>query len=188
MSQDRDAHEVTRLLRAWSDGDAEAADRLIRVVYDELRAIAGARMRAEAPGHTLQSTALVNEAYLRLADAGIPWADRRHFFAAAARAMRRVLTDHARGKGREKRGGGLERVTLANVPADEDGNDRLDLLALDEAIEELTALDPRKATAVELHYYAGLGYEEIGQALEVSPATVHRDLRMARAWLHSRLR
>lgn len=102
--------------------------------------------------------------------------------------MRRVLTDHARSKGREKRGGGLDRVTLSNLPSGQESGDRLDLVALDEAIEELAAQDPRKATAVDLHYYAGLSYEEIATALGTSPATVHRDLRMARAWLQSRLR
>lgn len=187
MAPERDPQEVTRLLRAWSAGDAEAADRLMRLVYDELHVIASARMRAEPPEHTLQSTALINEAYLRLAGSDFSWSDRGHFFAAAARAMRRVLTDHARGKGRQKRGGGLDRVTLTNLPGEE-ADDRIDLLALDEAIEELSEQDPRKATALELHYYAGLGYDEVADALGVSPATIHRDLRMARAWLHSRLR
>jgi len=182
-----DPGQVTRLLHAWRDGDAAAADRLIRLVYDELHAIAEARMRGEAAGHTLQSTALVHEAYVRLAGADISWTDRKHFFAAAARAMRRVLTDHARARRTDKRGGELARVTLANVEA-QDADDRLDLVALDEAIDELAAQDSRKASAVELHYYAGLSYEEIAEALDISPATVHRDLRMARAWLLGRLR
>jgi RNA polymerase sigma factor (TIGR02999 family) len=177
---------VTRLLQAWRDGDELAADSLMRLVYDELHVIADARMRREAPDHTLRSTALVHEAYLRLAGAGVSWTDRKHFFAAAARAMRRVLTDHARARQREKRGGGLDRVTLANLPAPEAG-DTLDLVALDEAVEALAVQDPRKASAVELHYYAGLSYDEVAEALDISPATVHRDLRMARAWLHSRL-
>ncbi len=159
----------------------------MRLVYDELHAIAEARMRDEASGHTLQSTALVHEAYVRLSGADVSWTDRKHFFAAAARAMRRVLTDHARARRAEKRGGALARVTLANVEAGDSG-DRLDLVALDEAIDELAAQDSRKASAVELHYYAGLSYDEIAAALDVSPATVHRDLRMARAWLFSRLR
>lgn len=180
--------DVTRLLQAWRDGDDLAADRLMRLVYDELHVIAEARMRGEAPDHTLRSTALVHEAYLRLAGAGVSWTDRKHFFAAAARAMRRVLTDHARGRRREKRGGGgLDRVTLANLPAP-GAEDTLDLVALDEAVEALAAQDPRKASAVELHYYAGLSYDEVAEALDISPATVHRDLRMARAWLHNRLR
>jgi RNA polymerase sigma-70 factor, ECF subfamily len=157
-------------------------------VYDELRVIAAARLRAERPDHTLQSTALVHEAYVRLAGTDIRWSDRGHFFAAAARAMRRVLTDHARARHREKRGGGeLDRVTLSNLPAPGPGESELDLLALDEAVDALAAQDPRKAAAVELHYYGGLGYEAVAEALDISPATVHRDLRMARAWLRARL-
>lgn len=180
--------DVTRLLRDWRGGSTTAGDRLIRLIYDELHRIADARMRAEDPGHTLQATALVHEAYVRLLGAGVDWVDRSHFFAVAARTMRRVLTDHARARRRGKRGGGeLDRVTLANLPAQDDGPDGVDLLALDAALEELAALDARKASAVELHYYAGLGYEEVAEALDVSPVTVHRDLRMARAWLATRL-
>ena len=180
--------EVTRLLRDWRDGSAAASERLGRLIYDELHRIAESRMRAEDPGHTLQSTALVHEAYLRLLGAEVEWADRSHFFAAAARTMRRVLTDHARARQRGKRGGGeLDRVTLANLPAEGSDPDALDLLALDAAIEDLAAQDARKASAVELHYYAGLAYEEVAEALDVSPVTVHRDLRMARAWLRARL-
>ncbi len=182
-----DTTQVTRLLHAWRDGDRDAEEHLLRLVYDELHAIAESRMRREADGHTLQSTALVHEAYVRLAGADVAWADRSHFFAAAARAMRRVLTDHARARRRGKRGGALNQVTLANLPAAEPG-DPLDLVALDEAIEELAAQDRRKASVVELHYYAGLGYDEVAEALDISPATVHRDLRMARAWLNDRLR
>lgn len=188
----REAAQVTRLLRAWREGDEAAGDRVMGIVYDELRRIAAARMRGESPGHTLQSTALVHEAYVRLAGADLAWTDRKHFFATAARTMRRVLTDHARARGREKRGAGLDRITLAGVPAgDGDGEHvvaaRLDMVALDAAIEALGELDPRKAAAVDLHYFAGLGYDEVAEALDISPATVHRDLRMARAWLRSRL-
>ena len=159
----------------------------MRLVYDELHVIAEARMRAESPGHTLHSTALVHEAYVRLAGARIAYADRRHFFAAAARAMRRILTDHARARGRAKRGGAMERVTLANVPA-EGGEQTLDLIALDEAMAALAAQDARKNSVIELHYFAGLGVTEIAAVLDVSEATVNRDLRMARAWLRTRMR
>jgi RNA polymerase sigma factor (TIGR02999 family) len=180
--------EVTELLRSWHDGDKAAGERLMRIMYDELHRIADARMRSEGPGHTLQSTALIHEAYLRLVGGGVSWSGRTHFFAVAARTMRRVLTDHARARLREKRGGGRDRVTLAGVAnPDTGGEDPVDVLALDEAIEELSAVDPRKASAVELHYYGGLTYDEVAEALDVSPATVDRDLRMARAWLRSRL-
>lgn len=178
--------DVTRLLRAWRQGDKEAGDELIRVLYQELHRIAEARMRGEGPGHTLQATALIHEAYLRLADAGISWSDRSHFLAVAARTMRRILTDHARARHRQKRSGALDRVTLSGVAA-EDADDPLDLLALDAAIDDLAEQDTRKASTVELHYYGGLTYDEIAEALETSPATVHRDLRMGRAWLRSRL-
>lgn len=180
------AADITRLLHQWHDGSTAAGERLMGVVYDQLHAIAEARMRREREGHTLQSTALVHEAYLRLVEAGVEWSDRGHFFAVAARTMRRVLTDHARGRHRAKRGGALERITLSNLPGDLPG-ERVDLIALDGAIEELDQVDPRKAAAIELHYYGGLSYEEVAEALDISPATVHRDLRAARAWLKSRL-
>ena len=182
-----DPAEVTRLLHDWREGSVAAGDRLMRVVYDELHVIAEARMRREAEGHTLQATALIGEAYLRLVGSEVDWADRSHFFAVAARTMRRVLTDHARARGRAKRSGALERVTLANLADGDTPGERLDLVALDAAIEELEAQDPRKAAAVDLHYYAGLSYDEVAEVLDISPATVHRDLRMARAWLKTRL-
>jgi RNA polymerase sigma factor (TIGR02999 family) len=182
-----DPGEVTRLLRAWRAGDDGARESLIRVLYDELHTIADARMRKEAPGHTLQSTALIHEAYLRLADASVSWSDRTHFLAVAARTMRRVLTDHARARRREKRSGALDRITLSGLPQPDSGEDPIDLLALDAALEELADVDPRKASAVELHYYGGLTHDEVAEALGVSPATVDRDLRMARAWLRDRL-
>jgi RNA polymerase sigma factor (TIGR02999 family) len=182
-----DADEVTRLLREGRSGSESARDRLIGLIYDELHVIAASLMRREDPAHTLQSTALVHEAYFRLMGPGTDWTNRRHFFGAAARAMRQVLTDYARRKRRRKRDAShLDRVTLANLPAG-DTDDSLDVLALNEALEELEALDRRKAAAIELHYYAGLSYEELAETLDVSPATVHRDLRMARAWLRDRL-
>ena len=180
--------EVTRLLQEWRDGSSTAGDRLMPLVYDELHRIAEARMRREEPGHTLQATALVNEAYLRLVGAGVDWVDRAHFFAVAARTMRRVLTDHARARQGAKRGGGdLSPVTLDGLSNEDGGPDQLDLVALSAAIDELAQHDQRKASAVELHHYAGLSYEEIARVLDASPATIHRDLRMARALLRTRL-
>jgi RNA polymerase sigma factor (TIGR02999 family) len=156
------------------------------VVYPELRAIAQRQLTHESAGHTLQPTALVHEAYLRLIGVEIEWTDRRHFFAVAARAMRRVLVDHARARRREKRGGDAVLVTLDDelAIAVDSG---VDLLALDEALDRLAALDERKARAVELHFFAGLSYDETARALDVSPATIDRDLRMAKAWLLQQL-
>lgn len=177
---------VTRLLLDWRGGNQDALDNLLPLVYDELRGLARRHMAAEADGHTLQPTALVHEAYVRLVDADIAWQDRAHFFAAASRVMRRLLVDHARSRGRKKRGGGRAQVTLhaadiVTPPLD------LDILALDEAIEALTAEDPRKGRAVELRYFGGLNLEEIAEVTDVSVATVHRDIRMATAWLMARL-
>jgi RNA polymerase sigma factor (TIGR02999 family) len=177
--------EVSRLLDAWRGGEDSALERLMPLVYDELHALAHRQLRGEREGHTLQTTALLHEAYLRLMGTDVPWEGRVHFFAVAARAMRRVLVDHARGLGREKRGGGAAAVTLdENLSSGAPGADLLDL---DEALERLAALDDRKARAIELHYFGGLEYSEIGQALGISEATVHRDLRMARAWLQREL-
>ena len=175
-------HRVTGLLAAWSAGDPNALDRLMPLVYAELHARAARQLRGEHTGHTLQPTALVHEAFLRLVDADIPWRDRAHFYHVAARAMRRVLVDHARGLQRAKRGGAAVRVTLdaENLAAPEAGTD---VIALDEALERLAATDERKARVVELHYFAGLNYDEVAAAVEISPATVHRDLRLAKAWL-----
>lgn len=177
---------VTRLLLDWRGGDDGALNDLLPLVYDELRGLARRHMQGEADGHTLQPTALVHEAWVRLVDADIAWQDRAHFFAAASRMMRRLLVDHARSKHRQKRGGGRARVTLhaADVvtpPID------LDILALDEALEALAAEDPRKARAVELRYFGGMNLEEIAEVTDVSIATVHRDIRMATAWLMTRL-
>jgi RNA polymerase sigma-70 factor, ECF subfamily len=181
------AAEVTRLLHDWQEGSRAAGDRLIQLVYDELHVIAEARMRREDPAHTLQATALVHEAYLRLADAGLDWSDRKHFFVVVARTMRRILTDHARARGRQKRGGAMDRVTLSGLVIGDDEPDTLEFVALGEAIDALAEQDARKATVVELHYFAGLSYDEVAEALDISSATVHRDLRMARAWLRTRM-
>lgn len=181
-----DTTHVTRLLLDWRGGNAGALDDLLPLVYDELRGLAARHMAGEADGHTLQPTALVHEAYVRLVDADIEWQDRAHFFAAASRVMRRMLVDHARARGRQKRGGGRARVTLQADDAVTPPPD-LDILALDQAMEVLAAEDPRKARAVELRYFGGLNLEEIAEVTDVSIATVHRDLRMATAWLMTRL-
>ena len=157
------------------------------IVYPELRAIAQRQLTGEAEGHTLQPTALVHEAYLRLIGAEVEWEDRRHFFAVAARAMRRVLVDHARARRRDKRGGDAVFVTLDDQLAlgTESG---LDLVALDDALDRLASQDERKARAIELHFFGGLTYDETARALDVSTATVDRDLRMGKAWLVQQLR
>ncbi len=184
-----DAPEVTRLLRAWRDGDGAAFDELMPLVYGELRRLARYALQGESDGHTLRTTALVHEAYLRLVGADVEWEGSGHFRRVAARAMRRVLVDHARKRKNQKRGGGalamgldtLEGVIPAAAPPQ-------DVLDLDEALERLIALEERKGRAVELHYFGGLSYDEVAEALDVSTATVHRDLRMARAWLYKELR
>lgn len=174
---------ITQLLIDWRGGRQAALDELIPLVHDELRRIARGYMRREAEEHTLQPTAVVNEAYLRLIDAEVAWSDRVHFYAVAARLMRRILVDHAKAKRRDKRGGAAERVPLdeARVGAPEQDPD---VLELDLALKGLAAFDERKSRIVELHYFGGLNYDETAQALGVSAATVHRELRLAKAWLH----
>lgn len=181
--------DVTGLLLAWGTGDAGAGERLLPAVYEELRQQAGRAMRREGDVHTLQATALVHEAYLRLVDQRrVEWRSRAHFFAIAAQMMRRVLVDHARTRLAAKRGGALQRVTLGDVGAGAaDSGEDMDVLALHEALEELAVLDPRQARLVELRYFGGLGIEETAEALEVSPATVKRDWAVARAWLRRAL-
>ncbi|MCC7003787.1 MAG: sigma-70 family RNA polymerase sigma factor [Gemmatimonadaceae bacterium] len=175
---------VSQLLIDWRSGDREALDRLIPLVHAELHRMAAECLRGERPGHTLQPTALVNEAYLRLIGANVAWQDRAHFFAVAATTMRRVLVDHARAHGRLKRAGrpvSLEdSIIIAPGRAD-------DFLIVDDALDRLTAQDARAARVIELHYFGGLTYEETAEALGISAATVDRDLRFARAWLHREL-
>lgn len=178
--------DLTLLLQAAGDGDRDAYARLYEAVYVELRKVARASLRREAPGHTLQPTALVNEAYLRLAPDGAAWQNRRHFFGAAAEAMRRILVDHARKRLAHKRGAGAERVTLSGVDLLA-GEETADVLRIDEALQELGATQPRLAELVMLRYFAGMSVEETAQALGVSPATAKRDWAYARAWLRERL-
>jgi RNA polymerase sigma factor (TIGR02999 family) len=178
-----EAGDVSRLLIQWREGDEAVLDRLMPLVYAELHAIAGRQLRREQAAATLQTTALIHEAYLRLVGADVHWEGRTHFLAIAARTMRRVLVDHARSKRRVKRGGGVAAVTLSGdigVPS----RDLTDILALDQALERLAATDERKARVVELYHFGGLNYEEVAEVMNLSVATVHRDLRFATAWLH----
>jgi RNA polymerase sigma factor (TIGR02999 family) len=178
MVQDQ---SVTLLLDRWRAGDEAAFAALAPIVYDGLRRLAARHLRSESPGHTWQPTDLVHEAFLRIADVDIEWNGRAHFYAVAARQMRRLLVDHARGKQRFKRGGDRIRVTLAeeSSPASEE----FSLLDLDNALERLDQSDPRKAEIIELHTFGGLTYEEMALLLDISAATVKRDLRFAKAWL-----
>jgi len=179
--------EISQLLVAWRNGDQDALQRLLPLVYNELHALARRHMRGERPDHTLQTTALIHEAYLRLCGADVAWEGRAHFLAVAAQTMRRILVDHARARSRDKRGGGIAPISLeAAAPVAPEASD--ELLALDEALTRLSALDERKAHAVELHYFGGLTYDETAAALDVSPATVDRELRLAKAWLYRELR
>jgi RNA polymerase sigma factor (TIGR02999 family) len=174
------------LLSSWQDGESEARDALIAHVYPELHRLAQRHLVRERSGHTLQATALIHEAFLRLAQADVEWSGRAHFFAVAARAMRRILVDHAKARGTLKRGGNAVPLTLdeALLVAPEPS---ADIVALDEALERLHAWDARKADAIELHYFGGLTNREIAEVLRISSATVERDLRMAKAWLYSEL-
>jgi RNA polymerase sigma factor (TIGR02999 family) len=179
--------EVTQLLKAWGHGDEGALGRLIPVVQQELHRLAHRYMSREKPDHTLQTTALVNEVYLRLVDiAQVSWQDRLHFFAIAARMMRRILTDCARSRNYQKRGGGVFHVSFDEALAVGKGRDA-EIMALDEALVALTAVDARKSQVVELRFFGGLSVEETAEVLKVSPETVKRDWRFARSWLHRAL-
>ncbi|MDX1443355.1 MAG: sigma-70 family RNA polymerase sigma factor [Gammaproteobacteria bacterium] len=173
---------LTRILQELADGNPAAQGELMDTVYHELRRLAQSQMRRERHGHTLQPTALVNEAYLRLLESGSDWQNRRHFFGAAAEAMRRILIDHSRRRGAEKRGGGLRHVTLDGLEVEGDRMD-IDLLELEEALTALEQHDERLARVVELRYFTGLGIEETADVLDISPATVKRDWAYGRAWL-----
>jgi RNA polymerase sigma factor (TIGR02999 family) len=181
--------DVTRILSAIEQGDPHAAEELLPLVYDELRQLAARHLAGEAPEHTLQPTALVHEAYLKLVGPGPqpPWNGRVHFFAADAEAMRRILIDHARRKHRARRGGGMKRVELEDLGDAElvaGGGDADELLALDEALARLAVADPRRAELVRLRYFAGLTLEQAAELLGISRATADRDWAFARAWLY----
>ncbi len=183
-----DMSNVTRLIDAAAAGDPHAAAELLPLVYDELRKLAAARMAAEAVDHTLQPTALVHEAYLRLVDTdgAQRWDSRGHFFAAAAEAMRRILVDGARRRSSQKRGGGAERIDLPDLP-DAPGTDPIDLLALDEALAKLEVLHPQKAQVVKLRFFAGCSLDETAECLNISRATAERHWAFARAWLFGQM-
>jgi RNA polymerase sigma factor (TIGR02999 family) len=176
--------QVTGLLRAWSDGDDTALEQLIPLVEAELRRLARAYMRRERQGHTLQTTALVNEAFVRLVDAKeIRWSDRAHFLGITARLMRRVLVDHARAHGSEKRGGLAQRAPFEAALALATSDPSLDVIALDQALDRLAAVEPRLAKVVELRFFGGLSVEETADVLHMSNDTVKRDWRLAKQWL-----
>jgi RNA polymerase sigma factor (TIGR02999 family) len=184
---------VTRLLSAWRSGDAHALERLTPLVYQELRELAHRYMRRERRNHTLQATAVVHEAYVRLVGMDVPWQNRTHFYAVAARLMRRILVDHAKARHREKRGGPVTMVSVDVYQEDTDhmigsSAGQIDVLEIDEALERLATQDQRLANVVELHYFGGLTYQETAQALEISEATVHRDLRLAKAWILNQIK
>ncbi len=174
---------VTLLLKRLSGGDKEAFDHLIPLVYDQLRRLASRSLRPERPDHTLRATALVHEAYLRLADSGGDWQDRVHFYAVAARVMRNILVDYAKGARRQKRGGGAVHVEFDEAVL-VDPSSTSDLPDLDESLQRLEMRDPRKGKVVELLFFGGLTYAETAAALGISEATVHRELKMAKAWLY----
>ncbi len=180
--------EVTRLLRAWRCGEQAALDRLVPLVHDELHLLAHRYMARERAGHTLQTTALLNEAYIRLVDAGrVEWQDRTHFFAISANLMRRILVDFARSRGYRKRGGNVVKVEFddARVPSPSRG---ADLIALDDALNALAVFDPREARVVELRFFGGLSEDETAKVLRISSRTVKRDWALAKAWLRRELK
>lgn len=178
--------EVTQLLGAWSRGDRAALDALVPLIYRELHRLAHRSLRGERPSHTLQTTALVHEAFAELADAQVSWQDRSHFFAIAARQMRRILVDHAREKKAEKRGGGAPHVPLDDA-LDVVGTPTAEISDLDDALERLARFDERKALILELHYFGGFTLDEMKPVVGVSTTTLDLELRLGRAWLRQQL-
>ncbi len=177
---------ITQLLRNWVEGDQRSLDRLTPLVYDQLRGIAARAFRGERANHTLQTTALVHEAYAKLVNVDVDWKDRSHFFALAARMMRRILVDHANAKGAAKRGGSVPNLPLDDVivVSPEAGEE---ILELHEALNGLAEHDQRKADILELHYFGGLTYQEMGEVLDLSSSTLDREIRFAKAWLRKEL-
>ena len=178
------SHEITQLLLAWSEGDRQALDRLVPLVYDELRRLAQSYMRKERAGQTLQTTALIHEAYLRLINANrVQWQNRAHFFAIAARMMRRILITHAQSHAYAKRGGGTLKVSLDEAAILSQARAG-ELIVLDDALKSLAVIDVRRSQVVELRFFGGLSNEEIAEVLKISPNTVIRDWNVAKAWLY----
>jgi RNA polymerase sigma factor (TIGR02999 family) len=176
--------EVSLLLQGWRNGDRQAFDTLLPLVYRELRRLAHFQLRNERPGHTLQSAALVHEAYLRMIGLNAPqWESRTHFFAIAAQLMRQILVDYARRHSAAKRGAGMCKLSLEDVVMPS-RQKNVDIMALDDALTALAKIDPRQSCVVELRFFAGLSLQEISEAMEIAPATVQRDWTAARAWLH----
>lgn len=182
------------MLSQWQSGDAHALERLTPLIYEELRDRARRYMRRERPGHTLQATAVVHEAFVKLVEMNVSWQDRAHFFAVAARQMRRILVDHAKARFRSKRSAGTNTTSTGSV--EDLGNldngpitaGEIDVLEIDEALQRLATHNPRLAEIVELHYFGGLTYQELAETLKVSEATVDRDLRLAKAWVLKQIR
>jgi len=181
-----DKTAITQILVAWRAGDDHALGELMPLVHDSLRQLARKYMRGENAGHTLQATALVNEAFLKLCDSSISWQNRSHFLAIAARSMRQILVDHARSKHRDKRGGYQIQVTLYEEAIADKANEP-DVLDMEMALAKLEQMDERKARIIELNIFGGMTYDEIGEVLQISPATVDRELRFSRAWLQKEL-
>ena len=180
--------EITRILKSWSGGNRDAVDDLMPLVYDELHKVAAQYLRRQRADHTLQPTALVNEAYLKLIDiSDVDWQDRAHFFAFASQTMRHILVDYARAQAREKRGGGAQKLSLDEAVSFSK-EDEVDLLSLDESLRALTAIDKQQGKIVELRFFGGLTVEETAVVLHISPATVKREWRIAKAWLYKRMK
>ena len=189
MSDSADSKDITLLLREWSDGNGEVLDALVPLVYEELRRQAARYLRRERPDHTLQTTALIHEAYLKLIDQrDVEWESRTHFYAIAAQAMRRILVDYAKTRHREKRGGDDIKLPLEEAMLVATKEKSVDLTALDEALDKLAERDAQQARIVELRYFSGLSLDETAEAMHISRATVARDWQMAKAWLLRELR
>jgi RNA polymerase sigma factor (TIGR02999 family) len=183
-----DQHEITRLLADWSNGDRQALEKLTPLVYDELRRLAGRYLRHERPGHTLQSTALVHEAYMKLVgQTSVRWQNRAHFFGIAAQMIRRILVDYARARQADRRGSGAAKLSLDEAIA-LPGSSDLNLIALDDALDGLARMDPRQSRVVELRFFAGLTLEETAEVMQMSIATAKRDWVSAKAWLSREIR
>ena len=187
-SRPEKSQAISRILQEWSEGRKEASEELMPLVYDELRRQASRYLRRERPGHTLQTTALIHEAYLRLVDQrGVSWQNRAHFFGIAAQAMKRILVDYAKARHRDKRGGALETLPLDEARFVVTGEKGVDLIALDEALARLAKFDPQQASIVDLKFFGGFTIEEIAETLRISPATVKREWNSAKAWLHGEI-